>query len=102
MTYNKQAKNMYSIDAPKYDISTFSTISNFDNGLNGNIGCDGQRKIQYSNEAKEGKVVPLSNAGAQPYAMMVESADAAITHITVNSSRWPENMTGVAEFNRSG
>ena len=92
---------MNSEDASEGNVSTLIAINHFNDHFDCNKGCDGKRQIQYSDEREEGGVVPLPDTGTKPYAMMVESTNAAIANITVNSSRWAEYMASVAKFYRS-
>ena len=92
---------MSSKDASEGNFSTLIAIYHFNDRFDCNKGCDGKRQIQYSDEREEGGVVPLPDAGTEPNAMMVESTNATITNITVNSSRRAEYMACVAKFYRS-
>lgn len=50
-------------------------------------------------EAEEVLVISLSDAGAQPGAVMVQPLDAAVADATMNRSWWSVQVTSVAILN---
>ena len=54
--------------------------------------------IEPDQKLEELRIIPLSDASAQPYTMVIETFDAIVAQITVSRVRRTENETALAEF----
>ena len=84
MTYNDKAEDLKSNNAAESNPCLITAFSDFNYRLYPNIYSNGQGNIESRDKPEKCCIVTLTDAGAQPNAMMVEAPDATIANIAMD------------------